>query len=1100
MISRVSGLHRSVKSSAQPFAIFMLVLCFAAFKHLDAAPDSAPAPPAVTASPSVADLVASMPADTIDAGARTADTILKLGPAGLKQVIGMLLPPGQGDDSHARTALNGIAWRVTRPGAEKERAVFSAAMISALKADSPAGIRPFLVALVQMVGREEAVAPLAGLLGDPDLCDPAARALLTISERSTAGLAVGAAILKALPAAQGRCRLSLIQALGQLRERSAVPALLLIAASDEAAERSAALDALANTGDPAATGVLTKAAQVTGRWERSHAVTNLLLFARRLSEGGRKAEASAICRDLLRTRAGENDTICDALAILVDVLGKDAERDVLAAADSGNKKIRAAALALTQRFPGQATTASLAAKMKTAGPGARSDLLYALRVRGDSTALSAILPALRDPEASVRLSAVDAATRFPTPACVSALLALDLSDEDEGKTVKAALLRLPGSVLDRPLKEALSKPLSPPTRVVLLQIVGIRRAAWGEDLLFKAAADADTGVRGSALQAMAKVADPKTLSRLIDLMLKTSDDSVRTGAQDAVVAVCRAIPDADHRQDLLLNSLSASTGANRILLLQTLARLGGPRSLQAVLNGARSTDDAEHQASVRLLAGWNDPAAAPDLLKAALAADGPARALALRGYIRLVGLLKDDPIPTIVADYRQALGVAASPDEKRLVLAGLSRLHESQALQLAGTLLDDPAVGGEAAVAALRIASPQKDGDQPLKGTDVALVIKRVATTAADWQVRNQAYTYIKKNLQPPAELDPNDLAQGNPVTATVGSQGSHALELAVDGDATDLDSSWWGEKWPASMTVDLKETQKVAVVHVFFYWDGDRYYQYTVEVSADGKTWTQVADRSKNTAPSTPQGDRIEFAPIDVRYVRLNILKNSANEAVHVVEVKVYAPGKEPRPSALASLAEKPDAEGFTPLFDGETLTGWFGSVGGYVAANGIIACIKELGGDLYTEQEFSDFVLRFDFRLTPGANNGIGIRAPGHGSATYLGMEIQVLDDSADMYKDLHAYQYHGSIYGVVPAERGHQKPVGEWNEEEITARGRRVTVKLNGAIIVDADLDEASKNGTIDHLAHPGLKSPKGHIGFLGHDALVEFRKIRIKDLSK
>ena len=101
-------------------------------------------------------------------------------------------------------------------------------------------------------------------------------------------------------------------------------------------------------------------------------------------------------------------------------------------------------------------------------------------------------------------------------------------------------------------------------------------------------------------------------------------------------------------------------------------------------------------------------------------------------------------------------------------------------------------------------------------------------------------------------------------------------------------------------------------------------------------------------------------------------------------------------------------------------------------------------------------DFVFRFEFKLTPGANNGIGIRAPLTGDAAYVGMEIQVLDDTADQYKDLQPYQYHGSIYGVVPARRGLQKPVGEWNAEEIIARGRRITVILNGTVIVDADID--------------------------------------------
>ncbi|MCK7534569.1 MAG: DUF1080 domain-containing protein [Marinilabiliales bacterium] len=75
--------------------------------------------------------------------------------------------------------------------------------------------------------------------------------------------------------------------------------------------------------------------------------------------------------------------------------------------------------------------------------------------------------------------------------------------------------------------------------------------------------------------------------------------------------------------------------------------------------------------------------------------------------------------------------------------------------------------------------------------------------------------------------------------------------------------------------------------------------------------------------------------------------------------------------------------------------------------------------GGNLYTEKEYSDFVFRFEFQLTPGANNGLGIRTPMEGDAAYAGMELQILDNTAAIYADLEPYQYHGSVYGVIPAQ---------------------------------------------------------------------------------
>jgi hypothetical protein len=96
------------------------------------------------------------------------------------------------------------------------------------------------------------------------------------------------------------------------------------------------------------------------------------------------------------------------------------------------------------------------------------------------------------------------------------------------------------------------------------------------------------------------------------------------------------------------------------------------------------------------------------------------------------------------------------------------------------------------------------------------------------------------------------------------------------------------------------------------------------------------------------------------------------------------------------------------------------------------------ESGGNLYTEKEYSDFIFRFEFRLTPGANNGLGIRTPLQGDAAYVGYELQILDNDAPVYAHLKPYQYHGSVYGIIPAKRGYQKPVGEWNSQEVWIRG--------------------------------------------------------------
>ena len=203
-------------------------------------------------------------------------------------------------------------------------------------------------------------------------------------------------------------------------------------------------------------------------------------------------------------------------------------------------------------------------------------------------------------------------------------------------------------------------------------------------------------------------------------------------------------------------------------------------------------------------------------------------------------------------------------------------------------------------------------------------------------------------------------------------------------------------------------------------------------------------------------------------------------------------------RKDDVPAISEQEKADGFVSLFNGTDLSNWTGATNAYFVEDGKIACRKHTKGNLYTQKQYGNFVLRFEFKLTPGANNGLGIRASLSGDAAYAGMEIQIIDNTADKYKNLKPYQYHGSIYGVVPARRGFLKPVGEWNCEEVIAKGPQITVNLNGTTIVDADIEKASTPQTIDAKDHPGLKRAKGHIGFLGHGDYVEFRNIRIKEL--
>ena len=188
----------------------------------------------------------------------------------------------------------------------------------------------------------------------------------------------------------------------------------------------------------------------------------------------------------------------------------------------------------------------------------------------------------------------------------------------------------------------------------------------------------------------------------------------------------------------------------------------------------------------------------------------------------------------------------------------------------------------------------------------------------------------------------------------------------------------------------------------------------------------------------------------------------------------------------------------GFQPLFNGKDLAGWIGDTEVYDVVDGTIQCLPAHHGNLLTGDTYDNFVVRFEFKLPPGGNNGLAIRTPAEfGEAAYEAMELQILDDTDAQYSNLHPYQFHGSLYGLVPSRPGYLRPVGQWNYQETVVDGDRVIVNLNGYEILNADIAQAREQ-PLDGKDHPGASRTSGHVGFCGHNDPVALRNIDIKRL--
>ena len=1073
--------------------------------------------------------------------------LFKLGPAGLAEVCGRVLPPGDGDDSAARFALNALAVYITGPGREKERPQVARALLEATGKAADKEVQAFLISQVQVAGGPESVKPLARYLADGRLVEPAAQALLAIRAPGTATV-----FLKALDASTGAARVTIVKALGDLRSAEAVKKLIQFASSPDDRLRQTALYALANIGDPAAGPVLERARVLAPLHERSEAPALYLLYARRLAGSGRSAEAMAICRDVLKyyTASGESHVAANALGLMVGTLKDRALPDLLAAMDSPSAGLRGAALDLAASIAGSEAAAKWVEKAAAAPPEVRAEIIAMLGRRGDRTALPAVRDALRAPDAAVRLAAIPAAVRLGGAEVLPDILPFFRSEEaGEIAAAKDALLGFEAGLVV-PEAARLMESTPPAGRAALISVLAAKGARDRIDLVFAQAASQEPLVRAAAVAALAELAAEKDLARILDLLYAASDSEETVNLQKAVAAAAGRNPDPERRADAVIGFMASAPAARKAVILKVLPRVPGERALRASAAAAADKDPQVQAAGVYALSEWPDLKASDELLRiVSTTANRKYLLMALEGYVRLVREA-DLPVYKKVELLRNALCVPKDDADKRAVLRGLTEIRGPESFRLLSESLGNSALRAAAAEALLEMAAEQSPEERWLSGQEAISVLRRVEAQAQDPAEKEQAGKVISDRLRqggfvplfngrdlegwkglvadPPAraKMTAEELAKAQAAAdermRAHWSVADGALvfdgkgeSLCTLGDYADFEMlvDWKIDK-AGDSGIYLRGSPQVQI------WDG------AANPEGSGGLYNNqkyprkpllLADRPVgewNTFRIVMIGERVTVYLNDRMVADNTVLENYWERAKPIYPtgpLELQAHGNPlwfrnvyvreiPRDTASPGLTDAERDDGFVALFNGSDLAGWTGDTKGYAAEDGKIVIHPERGsGNLYTEKEYADFVFRFEFKLTPAANNGIGIRAPLEGDAAYAGMEIQVLEDGSPVYRDLRPYQFHGSVYGVVPARRGVLRPVGEWNIEEISVRGRKITVTVNGTRIVDADLDKAAEGGTIDHNDHPGLKRDRGRIGFLGHGSLVEFRNIRIRELK-
>jgi len=1105
-----------------------------------------------TLSTKIADLLAQMPAKDSAHLSDNMKEIAAMGENGLSGMAELLSAPGKGDNSKPQYAINGFSYYATQPGREDWRRMSERAYCQALTKVTHPVNKAFIISQLQIVGQsDEAVSCLKNYLNDEQLCDNAAKALIQINSP-----AAKEALLNAAQNSNGKARLSLIKALGDSRYNKALPFITSLANSDDKMLAKVALYSLANIGDASSAQLLSNAAQKSNfTFEETNTTDSYLLYLNRLVENGNNNLANKLASSLMKSTKQDNQvhTRIAAMTLLAQSQGDKNTKLLLSALSDKNPEYRAAALMIASKNINPATTTSWLKKLKKSNPEVQAEIITMLGNARDESALSNITKYLQNKNGNVRLAAIAAVGKTGGEKSLPALLSLLKNGNDEEiATVKNAIDMMSGDGVINNVADALPG-ASAAGKAALVNILGARAASDKSDIIFPLLKSDNGEVRKASFAALKTIVTKDDLPQLFSLLKSSSQPDEISAVQDAVIAAIAGINDRSQQSQLVSQEMEKSSEAQKPLFFKILASIGNRQSLDAVAGSFEKGDDATKTAALDALSAWNGSIAMNALYHVGETSEGAYLDRALNGYVRSIksGTSPDEQKLLML---RKAMDIAKTASQKQMILKEVAKNKTFNALIFAGNYLDDPALQQEASQAVMKIALSDKNYNgkivrdlltktmNVLKGADSDYEKEAIRKFLAEMPsgeglvsiFNGRDLTGWKGLVADPikrAKMDAKTLAKEQQKADSIMHKGWYAkdgvLHFTGKGQNICTDKKYgdfemyvdWKITKEGDAGIYLRGSPQVQI------WDTSRT-DVGAEVGSGGLYNNQkhpskplkLADNAIgdwNNFHIIMKGDRVTVYLNGVLVTDNVILENYWNRSIPIFpeeQIELQAHGTHvayrdiyireiPRPEPFR-LSDEEKKEGFKVLFDGTNMYNWTGATESYVLEDGdiVIRPNKGGGGNLFTKDEYSDFNFRFEFMLTPGANNGLGIRAPLEGDAAYQGMELQILDNDADIYKKLHEYQYHGSVYGVIPARRGFLKPTGEWNYEEVIVKGPKIKVILNGTVILDGDITEAREKGTLDHRDHPGLKRTSGHIGFLGHGSIVRFRNIRIKDLSK
>lgn len=1102
----------------------------------------------------IADLLAQMPAKDEKQLKANMVEITQMGEDGYVTLISGLTPPGKGNNALLEYTIGGFTAYVSMPGQEDWRKMSVNAYGKALAKLTDKQSKAFIMSQLELVGKDDAIPYLENYLTDNELADPAARALVQINSAASK-----ATLLKALPKTMGApAQLSIIEALGHTNLKDATPAIsTLVTESTQESLTKVGLFTLANIADLSAENVLAAAAtRHAFAYENTNAVAAYLLYAQNLGKNGQQSLATKIAKQLLEKAKASNQAHIRtaALKLLSEMSASERDTYLLTALADPQFEYRAAAIQTAGRYLTDRNANLWLKKIDKADTLTQVAIIGMLGESKLPSVLPGLVKLLQNKNASVKLAAIKATSKLGDERVLEQLFnVMAKGSTADVNAVATTILSMRGEGVTAKIAAYIQK-AKPHVQVALVNVLAARAANAQLNTVFDLLSHKNENVRQAAFAALKQMVTNQNLPQLFTLLNENTDPAALAHIQDAIIA---AVKDAKGSEAVVLQQMGASSDEKKSLYYKVLASIGGTNSLSAVRAAFDAGNEKTKQSALDALSSWVDISSANELIK--IARETPNKAFqnqALSGYLRLTRTAPNTAEQKLLM-YRNAMALTSNVSLQQQILKGLEQVKVVNAILFAGNYLTDANLAQAAANAVMTITLAGKYNGTVIK----SLLAKTIdVIKGGDSEYQKEAMRKYIADMAP--EEGFVSMFNGTDLTGWKGLVGdpikrskmeATALATAQQKADAEMMESWKvvnGELHFTSKGNNIVTQKKYGDFEMLVDWkiiddkkqEGDAgiYLRGTPQVQiwdnarvkvgaqvGSGGLYNNQVNESKplkvadnkldewNTFRILMKGDRVTVYLNGVLVTDNVILENYWDRKSPIFaeeQIELQAHGSPvayrdiyireiPRvkPFELSAQEQK---EGFKVLFDGTNMHSWTGNTTDYIIEDGNIAIRpkpgKGSGGNLFTKEQYSDFIFRFEFQLTPGGNNGLGIRAPLTGDAAYEGMELQILDNDAPIYKDLHEYQYHGSVYGTIPAKRGFLKPVGEWNYQEVIVKGPKIKVILNGTTILDGDISEARKNGAIDGKKHPGLLRESGHIGFLGHGSPLQFRNIRIKSL--